>query len=68
MGTPKMASDKPGAVHYGCARDRDCTSTWKPPGMNTETRARGVHSSRPDGYTHNDAESSLSAYALRTET
>ena len=23
--------------------------------MNTETRARGVHSSRPGGYTHNDA-------------
>ena len=23
--------------------------------MNTETRVRGVHSSRPGGYTHNDA-------------
>ena len=23
--------------------------------MNTETRARDVHSSRPGGYTHNDA-------------
>ena len=32
-----------------------CILTWKPPGMNTETRARGVHSSRPGGYTHNDA-------------
>ena len=28
--------------------------------MNTETRARGVHSSRPDGYAHNDAEDGLS--------
>ena len=28
--------------------------------MNTETRARGVHSSRPGGYTHNDAEDGLS--------
>ena len=27
--------------------------------MNTETRARGVHSSRPGGYTHNDAEAGL---------
>ena len=27
--------------------------------MNTETRARGVHSSRPGGYTHNDAEDGL---------
>ena len=26
--------------------------------MNTETRARGVHSSRPGGYTHNDAPAS----------
>ena len=28
--------------------------------MNTETRARGVHSSCPGGYTHNDAEDGLS--------
>ena len=27
--------------------------------MNTETRVRGVHSSRPGGYTHNDAEDGL---------
>ena len=53
-----MASGKPGAVqagwtvHFGCAHDRDCILTWKPPGMNTETRVRGVHSSRPGGYTH----------------
>ena len=50
-----MASDKPGAVqagwtvHFGCAHDRDCILTWEPPGMNTETRVRGVHSSRPAG-------------------
>ena len=27
--------------------------------MNTETRVRGVHSSCPGGYTHNDAEDGL---------
>ena len=33
--------------------------------MNTEPRVRGVHSSRPGGYTHNDAEDGLER--LRTK-